>query len=288
MRLGVAADTDSTPGSGGTYYPRTHFDWGVEMAAASKRVQVLVVDDAPAMRAIAAFTLEGMGAYEVEAVDCAEAALDALGAHPFDAMITDFGMERVNGIQLVEAVRAMPAFEHLPIVMMAFEDDPRIREAATMAGVDAFVAKPLDPDDIRETLQRLLPEPEGALPTASGYMLLGVQSVLDSMPHPAMLMDEDHQVMLGNRAFFQATGARFHDCGLRCASVMHADGEPPEDCPLTEAVRTGNRVERLVAESVAGPVEVCVYPTDVTDGEGKRLYLHLARPATSGVVGGGH
>lgn len=252
------------------------------MGEDSRRARVLVVDDAQAMREIAAFTLEAMGGYDVEAVDSGPAALGRLGQGSFDILITDFSMSDMNGIDLVKAVRSLPECSRLPVIMMSFDDDAVIREAAIAAGVNAFVAKPLEPDDLRAAIRTVLPEGSEVRPTASGYMLLGVQSILDSLPHPAMLLDADHNVMLANRAFFDVTRARFNDCGLRCSDAMHDDGTP-EGCPLVESAATGRRVERLVARSVVGPVEVSVYPTDISDGEGNRLYLHLTRPAISAI-----
>lgn len=242
-----------------------------------------MVDDAPAMRRIATFTLESVGAYEVETADSAEAALELLGDGDFDVLVTDLAMEPLDGIGLAEAVRAMPAFERLPIVLMASEDDPEVVAAATEAGIDVVVSKPLDPEDIRRAIDTVLARSGTEKPTASGYLLLGIQAVLDSMPYPAMLLDADHEVMLGNKAFFDVTEARYGDCGLRCAEVMHAKGAP-EDCPLDEAAKTGLRVERIVPETVAGPVHVSVYPTSIANGEGKRLFLHLTRPASDAAL----
>lgn len=247
------------------------------------RTRVLVVDDAPAMRDITAFTLEGMGGYDVEAVDSGRAALDRLGVHDFDVLITDFSMDGMTGVELARAVRTLPHCARLPIIMMSFEDDEALREAALTAGVNAIVAKPLEPEDIRSAIRSVLPSSSAEQPTASGYMLLGVQSILDSLPHPAMLLDADHNVMLGNRAFFEMTRARFNDCGLMCSDAMHDDGVPA-NCPLVESAKTGRYVERVVDHSVMGPVQVSVYPTDITDDEGGRLHLHLTRPAVGPVM----
>lgn len=257
------------------------------MGGRYSHTKVLLVDDSQALREIAAFTLVHMGEYEVDVAEDGHAALALLADQFYDVMLVDFSMPGMNGIEVARVARAMPIHAGMPIILMTFEEDPRLVRAAQEAGVAGLISKPLQPAAMEEAIGSALrsagsPDagvaPEDAAP-------IGMQAVLDALPHPAMILDADHTVMLGNRAFYRATRAGIGDCGLSCADAMHKDGMPAE-CPLVEAARTGSYVERAILETVGGPMLVGVYPLALTDERGKRLYLHLTRPLTDGLTAG--
>ncbi|MBA4369984.1 MAG: hypothetical protein C0418_00185 [Coriobacteriaceae bacterium] len=261
---------------------------GAKMSRHHDRTKVLLVDDSQALREIAAFTLEHMGEYDVDVAEDGRAALGLLADRFYDVMIADFSMPGMNGIELTRVARAMPLHAGMPVILMTHDEDPRLADAAQKAGVSGLIAKPLHPEAMQEAIGSALrsagaPEtavaPEDAAP-------IGMQAVLDALPHPAMILDADHAVLLGNRAFYRATRASIGDCGLSCADVMHRDGAPA-DCPLVEAARTGMYVERAIMDTVAGPMLVGVYPLELADERGKRLFLHITRPLTGGLAGAG-
>lgn len=81
----------------------------------ARRAAVLVVDDEHDVREVYRDFLEPR--FEVvEAVD-GKVALEILHSRPIDLMISDVHMPRMNGVELVRAVRADPALEALPIIV---------------------------------------------------------------------------------------------------------------------------------------------------------------------------
>ena len=70
--------------------------------------RVLVVDDSATLRTIMGAALASAG-FEVEAAADGVDALERLQRSHFDALVTDFVMPRLNGYQLVQAVRSLPA-----------------------------------------------------------------------------------------------------------------------------------------------------------------------------------
>ena len=62
------------------------------------------------------------------------------------AVLMDINMPRMNGFEVVEALRRDDLFRDLPVVMMlTSSDDPRDRERASVAGADGYLLKPYDP-----------------------------------------------------------------------------------------------------------------------------------------------
>jgi DNA-binding response OmpR family regulator/HPt (histidine-containing phosphotransfer) domain-containing protein len=71
--------------------------------------------------------------------------------HVADLVLVDYMMPDMDGIELVGRLRALPGYEHVPIVMITGQDDKKIRYAALDAGITDFLTKPVD---ARECLAR--------------------------------------------------------------------------------------------------------------------------------------
>lgn len=238
--------------------------------------RILLVDDSAVLRKLTLVTLGGVGGFRFEEAVDAREGLERLTAERFDAIITDYYMPGMDGVEFVRQIRKRPEYALVPIVMISSEQDEYLRAEAGSVGVDAFVLKPFEPSEMRRVLVDLLSRKRAAAkPSVAG--LVDAQVLIDAMPYPAMVLDAKHSVILGNTAFWQQTRTGLDDCGTVCSVAMHENGEPV-NCPLSESVRTGCASERRVIEGEATLV-VSVYPMDVTDEDGGRLFLHLARPA---------
>lgn len=68
-----------------------------------------------------------------------------------DLVLLDYAMPDMNGIELVRRLRAMPGYEHVPILMVTVNDEREVRYGALDAGVTDFLPKPVD---VRECMAR--------------------------------------------------------------------------------------------------------------------------------------
>ncbi|MDZ4169060.1 MAG: response regulator [Coriobacteriia bacterium] len=234
---------------------------------------ILVVDDSEVLRRLAAVTLTSLGNYEVDqACDAAEA-LECLIDKDYDVIITDYYMPGMDGIEFIRRVRRRSGCERLPILMVTTERDPFIEEEARAAGADEFLTKPFEPLVIRETLDRVLQ----AAKAPAMSLRIDAQSLLDSLPYAAMVLDRHHNVILGNGVFWRSAGGGIDDAGVNCARAMHEAQTAPANCPLDSAVSSGGPAEEVVAEAGA-LYRVSVFPMALSDDEGQALYLHLTQP----------
>ena len=126
---------------------------------------VLVCDDTPSIRLLIRINLELAGFEVLEAGD-GSAALTLLRQHhdrPPAVLVLDGQMEPVDGWATIAEVRADPAFARLPVIMVTAALQQREDERAYELGVDAFVAKPFEPEDLVAIVARLAAG-EGAPP----------------------------------------------------------------------------------------------------------------------------
>ena len=118
----------------------------------------MVADDDRVVRRIVVVKLYGLG-YEVTDVEDGQEALDILedGEIP-DLLITDSNMPRMNGLQLVRAIRESEnsALALLPVVMLTARQGERDIIEGLETGVDDYVIKPFSPDELAARVRTVL------------------------------------------------------------------------------------------------------------------------------------
>ena len=126
-------------------------------AAASGTGWILVCDDTASIRLLMRINLELAGFEVLEARD-GQAALALLGRNPDrlpSVVILDAQMTPLDGWGAVAAIRGNPTLEHLPIVMVTASLQQQEKQRSIAAGVDAFVAKPFEPEDLVDLVSEL-------------------------------------------------------------------------------------------------------------------------------------
>ena len=123
--------------------------------------QVLVVDDDQLNLEIAARHLNKRGAWVTLATHGQEA-LDLLRLHPrgWDAVLMDIRMPGLDGFETTRRIRTELGLSHLPIIACTSEPLPAIWRELAEVGIDDYQPKPIEADDLLETLLRWIsPEP---------------------------------------------------------------------------------------------------------------------------------
>jgi DNA-binding response OmpR family regulator len=116
--------------------------------------KILVVDDDPAIRSLVSDALEIEG-YEVRVAEDGFSGLRAIEAHRPDCVLLDVMMPGLDGHQVLQRIRAAEAGSTLPVVMLtAYSDDSNAWQAWT-EGVDYFLAKPFDAEELLRYLDYL-------------------------------------------------------------------------------------------------------------------------------------
>ena len=77
-------------------------------------------------------------------------------ANDADAVIIDFMMHEMDGLEFVEHFRLLPGKADVPILMVTGSRDAELRRRAELAGVTFFFTKPLDVAGLRTRLSEML------------------------------------------------------------------------------------------------------------------------------------
>lgn len=116
-------------------------------------LRYLVVDDFATMRKVMRSCLRSLGINQVEEAEDGVQALTYLRREPFDFVITDWNMPKMQGIDLLKAIRSDPALRALPVLLVTAEAKRENIMEAAQAGVNGYIVKPFTPEILREKLE---------------------------------------------------------------------------------------------------------------------------------------
>lgn len=127
---------------------------GSAAGGAGAGIRVLVAEDnAIAAKVITTF-LSKMG-FDYRCVEDGEQALAEALASDFGIAIVDLRMPKVDGLEFARRYRAQAPRSPMPIVALTANASEDVRQACMEAGMDDFLAKPVSPDLLRQTVERL-------------------------------------------------------------------------------------------------------------------------------------
>lgn len=117
--------------------------------------RVLTVDDSASIRQMVSLTLRGAG-YEVfEAADGREGLAKA-SCTRLDLIVTDLNMPKMDGIQMIAALRLLPAYSFTPILMLTTESQAARKDAGRKAGATGWIVKPFRADQLIAATHKLV------------------------------------------------------------------------------------------------------------------------------------
>ena len=167
---------------------------------------LLYVDDEPALLEIGQVFLEGTGEFTVRTVVSGREALDLLGRASFDAIISDYQMPEMDGIELLKAVRKTSG--NIPFILFTGRGREEIVIEAINNGVDSYLQKGGDPraqfvelaHRVRQAISRRKAE------TALSDSERRLADIINFLPDATFAIDTEGHVIAWNRAIEEMTG----------------------------------------------------------------------------------
>ncbi|KAB2927406.1 MAG: response regulator [Dechloromonas sp.] len=168
---------DSTPGQGSTFWitARLHAPAGSSGrqqpagAPQARRLsgRVLLIEDDPLNREIGYDLLVACG-IDVATADDGFSAISRFQEGGFDLLLMDVQMPGLDGLDATRRIRSLPGGETIPIVALTANAYAEDRQRCLAAGMNDFLAKPVDPEALYAILGKYLAGPESAGAPADG------------------------------------------------------------------------------------------------------------------------
>ncbi len=121
-----------------------------------KSMNVLIVDDYKTMLRIIRNLLKQIEFHNVEEASDGSEALSKLRGGQFGLVISDWNMQPMTGLQLLQEVRADARLRHLPFIMVTAESKSENVVAAKQAGVSNYIVKPFNAETLKEKIEKVL------------------------------------------------------------------------------------------------------------------------------------
>lgn len=120
-----------------------------------KTVKILVVDDFPTMRRIIKNLLKDLGFENVDEAEDGAMGLEKLRNGNFEFVVSDWNMPNMDGLTMLQHIRADAALSTLPVLMVTAEAKKENVIAAAQAGANAYVVKPFTAATLEEKLNKI-------------------------------------------------------------------------------------------------------------------------------------
>ncbi len=119
------------------------------------KIKFLIVDDFSTMRRIVRNLLKELGYTSADEAEDGAVALQKLQGGGFDFVVTDWNMPNMDGLQLLQAIRADANLKSLPVLMITAEAKKENIIAAAQAGASGYIVKPFTAATLNEKLIKI-------------------------------------------------------------------------------------------------------------------------------------
>jgi two-component system chemotaxis response regulator CheY len=121
-----------------------------------ENLRVMIVDDTTTSRMLIRDGLESLGIKNVVQANDGEQALKLMMASPVHLVISDFNMPKLDGLQLLQAIRAYKPTTKTPFIMLTGRSDREILEKGMKFGLNNYITKPFTIPALKKALETVV------------------------------------------------------------------------------------------------------------------------------------
>ncbi len=118
--------------------------------------KILVVEDLSIMRRLLINTLKGIGYHDILEAENGNEALELMGKHHFDIVITDWMMPKLSGLDLARAMKSTKKLADIPILMVTSKDDKTDVMVAMRVKVNDYIIKPFNARTLESKINKII------------------------------------------------------------------------------------------------------------------------------------
>lgn len=121
----------------------------------NKNIKILVVDDFPTMRRIIRNLLKELEFVNVDEAEDGAVGLEKLRGGNYGFVVSDWNMPNMDGLAMLQAIRADPTMAKLPVLMVTAEAKKENIIAAAQSGANGYVVKPFTAITLEEKITKI-------------------------------------------------------------------------------------------------------------------------------------
>ncbi len=215
-------------------------------------LRVLHVDDEPSFLELVKFFLERDGEFEVTSCDSAEDALEKLGKARFDAMIVDYSLPRMNGLDLLKVLRAQG--NDIPFVLLTGKGNEETATDALNSGADLYLQKGANPQLQFATLRHVIRQSVSRNRSETESLETGrlLSDVFYSIQDGIAVLDKELTILRVNPMMEKWYAYSAPLAGKKCYEAFKGRTSACTACPSRETLESGRATRAVVPLLDAG------------------------------------
>ncbi len=120
------------------------------------QLKILVVDDTTTSRLLLRDALETIGFRNISVAANGEEAMKMMTTSPCHFIISDMNMPKMDGLQLLKAVRTHKVFARTPFMILTGNADRNVLEEGRKLGLNNYLNKPFTPEALKKALEAVV------------------------------------------------------------------------------------------------------------------------------------
>ncbi|MEF2072187.1 response regulator [Consotaella aegiceratis] len=121
-----------------------------------QQLKVMIVDDQRTSRMLIRDALQQVGIENVVFAVDGEEALKTMMTAPCHVIISDFNMPKLDGLQLLKAIRSYGPTKKVPFIILTGKGDRTLVQKAAALGVNNFLVKPISVPVLQKTMEAVV------------------------------------------------------------------------------------------------------------------------------------
>lgn len=118
-------------------------------------IKILVVEDQLSTQLFIKRTLKKLGYHDIMVVDDGRKALREINSADYDLIISDWHMPNMDGLNFFKAIRNGSILRKIPFLLVTVETEKDNVMKAMKAGIDQYIVKPINPDELQSRILQL-------------------------------------------------------------------------------------------------------------------------------------